>query len=192
VEKLEGIGTRSINVLSQDELLDLKRYCRSPGYKRMPTGDGAFIFYKETPKDINSKLTEQVRTATGKNLQDIISFVRLNTAIHDTEFRVHADQDIFGQLPTVAGLFYLDSSDITGTAFFRHPVYGNKAIKKEHFIFTEDDGQWKIDNMIYAQENSMITYDAQLYHARQPWVSQGKNQKDGRIVIVKFMREQND
>jgi hypothetical protein len=192
VEKLEGIGTRSINVLSEAELASLREYCRKPGYRRMPKGNGTFIFYKDIPKDINEKLTAQARFNTGKNLKDIISFVRLNTSVHDIEFRIHADQDIFGQKPTVAGLFYLDSSNTTGTAFFKHPVYGKRAIKEEHYIFTEDDNQWEIYDMVYSESNSMITYDAQLYHARQPWVSQGKDQKDGRIVLVKFMRESNE
>jgi hypothetical protein len=195
VERSVTIGTRftSIdNVLSMQDFLRLRQYCRTSNYKRMPKGNGTFIYYADMPRDINDNINKIINQTLGKNLKDIISFVRLNTSKHDTEFRVHADQDIFGQTPTVAALFYLDSSDITGTAFFSHPVYGNYAKAKEHYIFDEDDGQWSIDEFFNSKANTLLIYDAKLYHGRQPWLSEGINQRNGRIVIVKFMRENDE
>jgi hypothetical protein len=85
-------------------------------------------------------------------------------------------------------VFYLESSSISkpsGTAFFKHPVYNdrhNESTAGSPQIIVNDDGLWEKYYQYDAVENSMLLYNAQLYHGRQPWAV-----NHDRIVIVKFM-----
>jgi hypothetical protein len=195
VEKSEMIGTKFIkveNVLTKLEFKDLNSYCRRSNFKCLIREDNTPMYFKEVPESINNIFNKVASDAWGKPLKDIYSFVRLNTKMHDTVFRVHSDSKVLDQQPQVAALFYLETSDTSGTAFFDHPQHGHCAIDEDYYVFTEDDNLWEIRDRYYAKANSMIVYDSRLFHGRFPWESYGKDQKDGRIVVVKFMREINE
>jgi hypothetical protein len=191
-EKLVTTGTRftSIeNILDDKKFKELVAYCRRQPFKGLVREDNTVMYFKELPESINSILNKIASDVWGKPLHDIYSFIRLNSSVHDTVFRVHSDSKVVDQHPQVAALFYLEDSETSGTAFFEHPLHGHIAKDSGYYVFTEEDEAWEIKDKYYAKANSMIVYDSRLFHGRFPWISYGKNEKDGRIVIVKFMRE---
>lgn len=189
VEKLEGIGTKFTNVLSKEYFKLLDNYCRKASYRRLPKEDNTYMFYTDVPDSVDQIITKVIEDNLNTKIENIYSFVRINTSLHDIGFRIHADSKVFNKQPTLACVFYLNDSDISGTAFFEHPKHGKEASDDNHWVFTEDDGNWSIHNKVYEQKNSMIVYNSRLFHGRFPWVSYGKTKRDGRIVLVKFMRE---
>jgi hypothetical protein len=176
------------NVLSENLISELDRIARISRYLAIPQGGGMCLYGAKVPTYIDCYLSEAMEEASNTRLKPIISFLRLNSANHDTEFRVHSDTVILGQLPTHASVFYLETSKDSGTAFFEHPVHGCKDPSKS-LIFTQDDGLWVPYKKYNAKRNSLLTYRSELFHGRFPWKARGNSRKDGRIVIVKFMEQ---
>jgi hypothetical protein len=155
----------------------------------MQREDGSHMYYAPVPEDIDTLLLLSIEQAISRILRPIYAFIRLNTSRHDTEFRIHSDSKVCNHMPTVAALFYLDGSDTEGTAFYKHSELGDRALNDDYHLYTTDDGKWTRYETHYPKENSLIVYDSKLFHGRYPWKVEGINQKDGRIVVVKFLKD---
>lgn len=175
------------NVLDSHALLSLKNYARNIPFKKVEKGNNTFLYLTQVPPNVTKVLQVAMEKAVGAKLKEVITFLRLNTSELDTEFRIHTDAKVLNQKPEVSAVFYLDTDSFSGTALFEHKIYGRYG-KPEGEIFTEDDGNWNCYLKYFAVENSMFICNSDLYHGRFPWKSYGKDQSDGRIVIVKFMR----
>jgi len=171
------------NVLDEKEFSSIKFYLKNSikDFKSFDVGHDHSLYFHLIPKHVKQKLNKAVMDTVG-DFEDVLTFARLNTPTKNTEFRIHADSKIFGKQPNLAAVFYLDSSTDSGTAFFEHPVYGKTHTPPNPQIITEDDGDWNNYHQYNAIENSMLLYNSDLYHGRQPWAV-----KEERIVIVKFM-----
>jgi len=181
------------NIFEDKEFQSLRNYFKRSikDFKPFDVGHEHSLYFHLVPKPINQQLNSVIKNAVGE-FEDILTFARLNTPDKNTEFRIHADSKIFQKQPNLAAVFYLDSSDTSGTAFFEHPVYGKEHKQPHPQIFTKDDiiagvtdvshSQWNKYHQYNAVENSMLLYKSDLYHGRQPWAVQ-----EERIVIVKFM-----
>jgi hypothetical protein len=179
------------NVLDDLDFVQLKKYLLSfkSRYQEYDMGsvhckDRQPLYALPVPERFNRLLTEVLNKDpdVGPH-RDILTFARLNTPIKNTQFRIHADSKIFDTQPNLAAVFYMQTDD-SSTAFFEHPIYGKRATP-ENQIFTVDDGQWKIYHQQPSIENTMLIYDSQLYHGRQPW----KVNFD-RVVVVKFLSQE--
>jgi hypothetical protein len=171
------------NVFEDKEFQSLRNYLKRSikDFKPFDVGYNHDLYFHSVPKPINNHLNKVIKDTVG-DFSDILTFARLNSPDKNTEFRIHADSKIFQKQPNLAAVFYLDSSDTSGTAFFEHPVYGKEHKQPHPQIFTKDDIQWNKYYQYNAVENSMLLYKSDLYHGRQPWAVQ-----EERIVIVKFM-----
>jgi hypothetical protein len=143
---------------------------------------GNLLYYREISKDTQEKLNDAIHRTLGKKPKNILSFARLNTAILNTEFRIHSDGDIFGESPNLAAVYYL-RTDSSGTALYEHPRHGKRWGRRGSNVHLTDDGLWKKYHECNSRENSMFLYESDLWHGRYPWVVE-----EDRIVIVMFMR----
>lgn len=177
-----------------DDVLDLttlgeaRRVGReSSRFQPIDKGNGRVLHCALVPPFIDRQLQAAMERSLARKLRNIISFYRLNTSRLDTEFRVHCDTVIQGELPDYAGVFYLETCQDSGTALYEHPVHG-RGDDQGLSIFDEDDGKWSPYFMCPEYENRMFLYKSSLFHGRYPWKARGNTRKDGRIVIVKFMK----
>jgi hypothetical protein len=177
------------NVLTDEQALEVRRVGRKAHFQPVPKGNGTFLHLAAVPRFLDNHLHHktEVHLDLRSGLRNIASFYRLNTRQHDTEFRVHCDRLIQGEQPDVACVYYLESSEVSGTAFFRHPEHG-VGDPENLKVFDVDDGKWEPYNWFYARANSMLIYPTSLYHGRFPWVAEGSDKSDGRIVVVKFLK----
>jgi hypothetical protein len=193
VEQLDvvGDGTPAFivwDVLSEHDFKQLEHNGRFARFRPIPKENGTNLYCCEISPRYDFLLSQAMAEAVGKQLRNIVSFYRLNTSKLDTEFRVHCDSVIQGEMTDWACVFYLNDSASSGTAFYEHPVYGRHDESKLA-IFNEDDGRWTPYYRYYAARNSMLVYPAKVFHGRFPWRATGDNKRDGRIVVAKFMKE---
>ena len=185
---MDEIAKIATDVLAPDALAMAKKAARALRFNPVAKENGERLWVAPVPQFVNRRLHSVMEFHCGVELEEITSFFRLNTRRHDTEFRVHCDHIIQGQTPTHASVFYLETAEDSGTALFRHPVHGDRDDERLS-IFDEDDGQWEAYLRCPEVENTMFIYRAELFHGRFPWQARGFDRKDGRIVIVKFMKE---
>ncbi len=185
---MDEIVKIATNVLAPDALAMAKKAARTLRFNPVAKGNGEQLWVAPVPQFVNRRLNQTMESHCGVQLEEIASFFRLNTSRHDTEFRVHCDHLIQNQLPTHAAVFYLETVKDSGTALFRHPIHGDRD-EERLSIFDEDDGLWEAYYKCPEVENTMFIYRAELFHGRFPWKARGFDRKDGRIVIVKFMKE---
>ena len=167
---------------------EAKRIGKTSRYNRILKENGESLFLARVPLFINTTLHIATENTVGKRFKEIISFYRLNSAIHDYEFRIHCDTVIQGQQPTHACVFYLHSSNESGTALYEHRFHGREDAANLA-IFDSDDGLWKAWHKVYAKENKLFVYKSSLFHGRFPWRCWGDSRENGRIVIVKILKE---
>lgn len=176
------------NVFPEGFYKSVKEIAKATNYRPVKTETGEYLFLGKIPSFIRSALLLEVETLVGKSLKEIATFYRLNTSIHDTEFRIHCDSEINGEKPTYACVFYLHKSKESGTALYSHESHGLRARDKV-VIFDSDDGLWEPWRKILAEENKLFVYEADLFHGRFPWKCWGSSKQDGRLVIVGFFKE---
>ena len=176
-----------MDVLPIPQFKSLQMTSRLVHYIPTAMGHGGIIHLSHVPRHLNKALTVAMERAWGVQLADLGSFLRLNSSRHDTTLRIHSDSVIRGKRPSHAAVFYLDTCPDSGTALFRHPEFGDRDAAGA--IFTEDDGKWELYHLTTEVENSMFTYKPELFHGRHPWTARGNTRKDGRVVVVKFMKE---
>ena len=176
------------NIFDLDEFEDLKRQLREATYLPFPLDKPQILYLAPVPKAYDDALTIWAESIVESKLNQLRSFARLNTEELDTNFRVHSDGKIYGTYPDIACVFYIDTREDSGTAFYESPIYGRTSALPEYNVHKDDDGNWHPYAKIHQKENSMLIYNAALYHGRFPWKSYGQSKEDGRIVIVKFLK----
>jgi hypothetical protein len=174
--------TIASDVMDHTEFRTAVRFGNLGSWHRVDKGNGTDLYYKDAPKQVRAVVHARMERAIGALLHPIVQFYRLNSSVHDTDFRVHCDNVINGKKPHVASVFYLDDITDSGTAFFEHPVYG-MSDPDQLIIFDKDDGAWREIARVQSRANSMVIYPATVFHGRYPW-----QQKQERIVLVSFMR----
>lgn len=177
------------DVLKPAEYAALRERLKNTSFRPMQKENGTFLYVLPIlHTELDDQLTRIASAHWGRKLEPLLSFARLNTSVHDVDFRVHADSRVVRTLPDVAAIYYLDTIPETGTAFFEHPDYGRTPRDESLNLFTKDDGKWTPYYHYEQVANSMLVYPSQLYHGRYPWVMPGSSAQDGRIVIVKFLK----
>jgi hypothetical protein len=176
------------NIFSDFEFEDLRSQLRMSTYLPFPLDKPQILYLTPVPKAYDEVLTQVAELTVQSKLNQLRSFARLNTEELDTNFRVHSDGKIYGHYPDVACVFYIDTREDSGTAFFESPIYGRTSPSPEYNVHKVDDGNWHPYAKVHQVANSMLVYNAQLYHGRFPWKSYGVSKEDGRIVIVKFLK----
>lgn len=167
------------NVLPDEKLAYLKHYISNEQFTPVDIG-GAEMYVMALPEEIKHWLVGFIEGTVDKELVDVATFIRYNSAEHDTSFRVHSDGLIQGLQPTIASVLYLTTGH-TGTALYEHPVHGSEGLGK---IFMVDDGQWGIVDFCEEIENTMFIYNANSFHSRLPHKAKGE-----RVVVVSFLKE---
>jgi hypothetical protein len=129
----------------------------------------------------------EVLSATLKcDVKDLFAYFRLNTADKDTTQRVHRDDQTAEWARDHAALVYLQFSDIaTGTAMWATDRPGPHPI----VIPKEDLHRWHTTQVVFAKERRLVVYSTQQYHSRFPPAASGRDEKDGRIVLVIFFNK---
>lgn len=167
------------DVLSVDEMDELAAYLGENDFYPYPIDDGVEMYVCNIPQDIKNAIVCEVSHHVGQVVEEIAIYARYNSPNVDTSFRIHSDGLIAGKKVDLAAVLYCTTGN-TGTALFTHPIHGSKSEGK---IFTEDDGQWELDEYSEEKENTMFIYDAKRFHSRWPHQAMGE-----RVVIVSFLK----
>ena len=98
---------------------------------------------------------------------------------------IHADTNCGG----MAGVLYLtDHEELTGTAFWSHVKYGQRAnIENEEQAAeingdANDPSKWRLVKIVKGMKNRMLVYDSQLFHSVWPRVG-----PEDRVVQCSFL-----
>ena len=90
---------------------------------------------------------------------------------HNPTGWIHADTNC----GAMAGVLYLtDHSDLTGTAFWSHHKYGQRADMTDKAQIAEvnadanDPTKWNLVKVVKGLKNRMLVYDSQLFHSVWP------------------------
>lgn len=177
------------NVLPEDIFQVFKRKCRNAVYKDIPAGMGDTLRLAKPDPLIVDFILKEISKSLCMKLRVIISFARLNHNNVNNTFRVHSDTLIEGEKPDIAAVFYFDTVVNTGTALFKHPEYGLINGNPSQSLIFKDNELWEPYLKYESKANSAFIYNADLYHGRYPWEAYGTSQKDGRIVLVMFLKE---
>ena len=121
------------------------------------------------------------------------AFGRLSTESVAATLRIHTDA---GMGTDLAWVWYGGQAmtEESGTAFFRHAVHGRsfrgRDDPEEHDRLlreaSSDLSQWTRYWIAPMEPNRLVVYPASLFHARWPAAGWGRDQRDGRGVIVGF------
>lgn len=180
------------SILPDDIFEIFKKRSRNAIFKDIPAGKGDTLRLAKPDSNIVNLIKQRIEAELKLDLSLIISFVRLNHNFVNNTFRVHSDTVIEGQKPDVAAVFYFDTVKDTGTALFEHPTYGRLNKDYSESAIFKDNELWHPYMRYESEANSAFVYNADLYHGRYPWEAYGDSQKNGRIVIVMFMRIVNE
>ena len=164
-------------------------------FTAVETGEKQFWIMDPIPAFTNyviSRLTE----LEGKSIKSVFSFFRIATDVLDTDWRIHCDSLINGELPQRAAVLYLSDSTLStlhGTAFWKHCEHGdslswedvnndvyNKLIRKD----SEDLDKWQLTSVIGWKKNRLISYPSNYFHSKYP----NKSWKEGRKIFVVFYK----
>lgn len=84
----------------------------------------------------------------------------------------------------------LDWPRDSGTAFWKHKVYGDR--ESEHtnipqFILdVQELPKWSLVELAQGKFNRCLVHDSTLYHSAEPYGGWGNNAEDGRVVLTCF------
>lgn len=177
------------DILPDDIFSLFKKKSRNAIYKDVPADDVETFKLAKPDMLIVNLIKSRIECELKKKLGMIISFARLNHNHVNNTFRVHSDTIIEGQKPDIAAVFYFDTVKDTGTALFEHPEYGRINTDPTQAVIFKNNELWKPWMKYESLANSAFVYNADLYHGRYPWEAYGDSQKNGRVVIVMFMKE---
>lgn len=172
------------------DVLDVKMFeehqklTRKYDYQTVNMGLGDKLFGVYTPPDLLAALLRKASDAIGRELSCNVSFVRLNHKHTDVSPRIHADDAAMRDV-AAAGVFYFESSE-HGTGLFKHPVWGTHHRQGTPHVF-KDLTDWEMYFHYKAVANSMLMYEASMFHSRWPVISYGESKDDGRVIVVLFM-----
>jgi hypothetical protein len=179
-----------VDVLSEERYEKAKLEASTASYGELDVGHGD-TFYMTFPSiDLDKVLYKVLEEHYGAPITPIVAFLRLNTACLDGTQRIHSDRDILGDTPSHAAVYYITDDKLirSGTAFYKHAVYGDYLPAGEDQDEKEysDTSLWTITDIKEGKANSMVTYPANRFHSRYPHRAWGRDQTDGRLIWTAF------
>lgn len=181
------------NFLQDNILNNINNYLVD--FKEVDTGEKKF-WIMESPQDFTSYIIDKISTIENKNINNILSFFRIATDELDTDWRIHCDSIIAGELPTRAIVLYLSEpglNELNGTAFWEHKKLGHSlhtseltSSKFDDLILNESNKieNWKLNTVIGYKQNRLISYPSNYFHSKYP----NKCWAKGRKVFVMFYK----
>jgi len=179
--------------LPNDILLKLNKYLID--FREVDTGDKKF-WVMDSNTDLDNWMVNKLSSIEGREVNSILSFFRISNTELDTDWRIHCDSIIQGELPGRALVLYISESGtakLNGTALWEHKDYGIKMpydkLTTEEFnnlILNESNNleTWKLNTVIGYKKNRLVSYPSNYFHSKYPNVSW----EEGRKIFVMFYK----
>ena len=164
-------------------------------FKEVTVGEKKFWIMDST-QDFTSYMCDKISKIEGREIKNILSFFRISNKEVDTDWRIHCDSIINGELPTRALVLYLSkegNADLNGTALWEHKSYGIKmpydlltTKEFDNLLLTDSNNleKWKLNTVIGYKQNRLLSYPSNYFHSKYPNVSWEK----GRKIFVMFYK----
>ena len=154
---------------------------------------GKSFWISKLPEEFQNFVTNKISSIEGKEIKNILCFLREAKQNQDTDWRIHCDQKINGEQPDRAIVLFMSPSksenELNGTAFWKHESYGYTlpSSSNEEFdrMLVEDANnkdKWELNTVIGHKENRLISYPSSYFHSKYP----NQSWEDGRVVFVMF------
>ena len=182
------------NFLPDYVLDDTVKDLYSQDYEEVRYPDKSFYVQYST-NSFTEHVIKRLERLENNSIENILAFFRVSNDKLDTTWRIHSDLNIQGQKPDRALVLYIspkNKSDLHGTAFWEHKVYGKKLPKEttnkeyDRMILNESENLdvWTLNSVIGYEQNRAISYPANYFHSKYP----NKSWKSGREVFVMFYK----
>jgi hypothetical protein len=157
---------------------------------------GKSFWISKLPEEFQNFITNKISSIEGKEIKNILCFLREAKENQDTDWRIHNDTIIEGQKPDRAIVLYINSeeSNLNGTAFWEHENYGETYIESNAEEFdrmltqdANDKSKWKLKSVIGYKENRLLSYPCNYFHSKYPNKFIGS-----RRVLVMFYKINNN
>lgn len=164
-------------------------------FREVDTGNKKF-WIMDSPEDFTSYMCKRLSDIENKKINNILSFFRIATDELDTDWRIHCDSIIAGELPTRAIVLYLSEpglDELNGTALWEHKELGHSlpmsqltSSKYDDLILNESNKleNWKLNTVIGYKQNRLLSYPSNYFHSKYP----NKCWEKGRKVFVMFYK----
>ncbi len=181
------------NFLRNNILKSLNKYLVN--FKEVDAGDKKF-WIMNPPEDFTAWMCDKISVIENKRIENILSFFRIATDELDTDWRIHCDSIINGQLPLRAIVLYMSEpglDELNGTALWEHkelgcslPVDQLTSKKYDDLILNESNklDNWKLNTVIGYKKNRLVSYPSNYFHSKYP----NKSWEKGRKVFVMFYK----
>jgi hypothetical protein len=184
----------------KDDFLDktffdiINSHLNSNEFKKIDVGD-TFFYIQESEKSFNDYMRLRLEELERCKLKNVLAFFRQSTDVLDADWRIHSDLNVNGERPDRALVLYLspkERTDLHGTAFWEHHIYGKElplgiTDKEYNDTIKLDSGdldKWDLKSVIGYEENRLVSYPANYFHSRYP----DKGWEEGRNVFVMFYK----
>ncbi len=178
----------------QDNILDkLNIYLND--FKEVDAGNKKF-WVMDTPQDFNLWICDKLSKIENKKINNILSFFRIATDQLDTDWRIHCDSIINGDLPSRAIVLYMSDpglEELNGTALWEHKKLGfnmpyseltSNSFDSLLINDSNDLQKWRLNTVIGYKKNRLVSYPSNYFHSKYP----NKCWKEGRKVFVMFYK----
>lgn len=160
-------------------------------FKWEEAGDKKF-YCQHPPESLKELFTATVVHHLGVDVEHIFSFIRRATDEIDTDWNIHADQFVNGDVPSIAAVWCLSEKPeylLNGTAFWTHKEHGTHLTGdvegyEAQRAHENDLDQFELDNIISYKQNRVIIYDANRFHSAYP----NRAWSEGRDVMAAFFK----
>jgi len=182
------------NFLGEEFFEIVNKHIDSNEFIKTDVGN-AFFYVQESDQDFNDYIISRLEKIEKCELVNILSFFRVATDKLDTSWRIHSDLNVNGERPDRALVLYLspkERTDLHGTAFWEHNVYG-KELPLEITDAEYDEtinldanelDRWNLKSVIGYEPNRLLSYPANYFHSKYP----NEGWKEGRKVFVMFYK----
>lgn len=158
---------------------------------------GKSFWISKLPEEFQNFVTNKISSIEGKEIKNILCFLREAKQNQDTDWRIHNDSIIQGEQPDRALVLFLSQDNydgLNGTAFWKHKTYGdtypggslddfNKLLIKD----SNDISKWDLKTVIGHKTNRLISYPCEYFHSKYP-----NEFKKSREVMVMFYKKINE
>ncbi len=177
------------NFLPKNLYKELLNYCNE--FKEAKYPDKSF-WVKELPEEFIKYFKISLEEIEGKNIKNILCFVREANKGQDNDWRIHNDTIINGDQPDRAVVFFIkaDEDGLHGTALWEHKDYGHTYVKSNNEEFdrmlkedANDKSKWKLNSIIGYKNNRLVSYPCEYFHSKYP-----NEYNKQRIVLVMFYK----
>ena len=153
---------------------------------------GESFWVKKIPIELEDFIVKKLEDIEGREIKNVLCFLREANSENDTDWRIHNDTEIDGDQPDRAIVLYIKSSELSlnGTAFWEHENYGNKYIKSNLEEFnrmliedSNDKSKWRLNSVVGFEENRLLSYPCEYFHSKYP-----NKYEEQRVVLVMFYK----